>query len=169
LRLLQLWRPITLCANLWLRWRLKQSCSPCQHLFSNVWYATCTQGNRGNSRLLVVGSQIGNLILGPSFGHNLCSKCPNGSCEPISHIYIPKPFQWYKELYNPMGFDPCNCSLKIQDFIKTPTPKVGTHLGESGFIPSHSPTFSRAWDVTPGLPFWPAPLQPFTLVTNPKL
>jgi hypothetical protein len=74
LGLLQLWRPITLCANLWLRWGLKQSSSPCQQLFNNVWYATCTQGNRGNSRLLVVGSQIGNLTFGLSFGHNLCSK-----------------------------------------------------------------------------------------------
>ncbi len=35
-----------------------------------------------------------------------------------------------------MGFDPCNCSLKIQEFIGTPTPKVGAHLGVWGFIPS---------------------------------
>jgi hypothetical protein len=27
------WRPITFCANLKLRWGLKQSCSPCQELF----------------------------------------------------------------------------------------------------------------------------------------
>jgi hypothetical protein len=28
-----------------------------------------------------------------------------------------------------MGFDPCNRSLKIWESIKTPTPKVGAHLG----------------------------------------
>jgi hypothetical protein len=28
-----------------------------------------------------------------------------------------------------MGFDPYNCSLKIRESIKTPTPKVGAHLG----------------------------------------
>jgi len=39
-----------------------------------------------------------------------------------------------------MNFDPFNCFLKIQKSIRTPTPKVGTHLGVCGFIPSHSPT-----------------------------
>jgi hypothetical protein len=28
-----------------------------------------------------------------------------------------------------MGFDPYNCSLKIQESIGTPTPKMGAHLG----------------------------------------
>ncbi len=37
-----------------------------------------------------------------------------------------------------MSFDPCNCPLKIQESIGTPTPKVGTHLGVWGFISSHS-------------------------------
>jgi len=32
-----------------------------------------------------------------------------------------------------MSFDPCNCLL-FQQFIGTPTPKVGTHLGVWGFI-----------------------------------
>jgi hypothetical protein len=91
-----------------------------------VWHATCTQGSRGNSE--------------PSFGHNLCFKCPNGSCEPILEIYIPRFFQWYKELFNPMGFDPCNPFLKILESIGTLTPKVGAHLRVWGFIHSHSPT-----------------------------
>jgi hypothetical protein len=43
-----------------------------------------------------------------------------------------------------MGFDPYNCSLKMWEFIGTPIPKVGAHLGVWGFIPSHSPTFPRA-------------------------
>ncbi len=37
----------------------------------------------GNSWLLVVESQIDNLTLDLSFGHNLCFKYPNGSFEPI--------------------------------------------------------------------------------------
>jgi hypothetical protein len=55
-------------------------------------HATCMQGNRGDSRLLVVENQIANLISDPSFGHNLCFKCPNGSCEPILDIYVPRDF-----------------------------------------------------------------------------
>ncbi len=106
---------------------------------------------------------------GPSFGHNLCFKCPNGSCEPISNIYVPKAFQWYKERFNPMDFDPWNCSLNIQDSIGIPTLKVGALLGMWGFIPSHSPTLPRAWDATPGLLSWPAPLQALALVASPRL
>jgi hypothetical protein len=74
-------------------------------------------------------SQIDNLIPDPSFGHNLRFKSPNGSHEPILDIYIPRAFQWYKELLNPMSFDPYNCPLKIQETMITPTPKVGVHLG----------------------------------------
>ncbi len=86
IRLPWLWGPITLCANLWLRWGLKKSCSLRQDLFNNMLHATCTQGRRVDSRLLVVGSQIGNLTPNLSFGHNLCFKCPNASCEPILDI-----------------------------------------------------------------------------------
>jgi hypothetical protein len=81
-----------------------------------MWHATWTQGNQGSSWLLIVGSQIANLTPGPSFGHNLCFKNPNGSCKPILDIYVPRTFQWYKELINPMSFNPCNCLLKIQNF-----------------------------------------------------
>jgi hypothetical protein len=37
-----------------------------------MWHATWTQVKQGDSQLLVVGSQIGNLIHGLSFSHNLC-------------------------------------------------------------------------------------------------
>jgi hypothetical protein len=77
----------------------------------------------------MVGNQIGNLIFDLFFGHNFCFKYPNGSYKLTLDIYVLKPFQWYKELFNPMGFDPYNCSVKIQMSIETPTPKVGTHLG----------------------------------------
>jgi len=66
-----------------------------------------------------------------------------------------------------MGFDPCNCSLKVWDSIETWTPKA--HLGVWRFIPSHSPTFLGAWNVTPELPFWLTPLQALALVTSPRL
>jgi hypothetical protein len=132
-------------------------------------HATCTQGDWGDFQLLVAKNQIDNLIPDLSFGHNLCLKCPNGSCKPILDIYVPKKFQWYKELLNLMGFDPYNCSLKVWKSIGTPTPKMGAHLGVWGFIPSHSPTFPRTWNVTPRLPFWPAPLQALALVMSPRL
>jgi len=41
---LQLWGPITLRADLWLKWGLKQSCSPHQELSNNILHATYTQG-----------------------------------------------------------------------------------------------------------------------------
>jgi hypothetical protein len=89
----QLWKPITLCTNLWLRWFLKKSCNPCHELSNNMWHATKMQWNQGDLKLLVVGSQIGNLSIDPSFGHNLCFKYPNGSCKPILDICVPRDFQ----------------------------------------------------------------------------
>jgi hypothetical protein len=86
LRLLWFSGPITLHADLRLRWGLKQSCSPRWELSNNMLHATCTQGNQVNSRLLVVKNQTANLTSGLSFGHNLCFRCPNGSFEPILDI-----------------------------------------------------------------------------------
>jgi hypothetical protein len=134
-----------------------------------VCHAICTQVNQGDPGLLVIGNQIGNLTFNPSFDHNLCFKYPNGSCKPILDIYILRSFQWYKELFNIMSFDPYNCPLKTWESIGTPTPKVGTHLGVWGFIPSHSPTFLGGWSVTPKLHSWPTPLQALALVASPKL
>ncbi len=130
-----------------MRWGLKQSCRPHRDLSNDMWHVTWTQGNQDDSQLLMVRSQIGNLIPSPSFGHNLCFRYPNGSCDPIFYIYVPKAFQWYKELFNPMSFDLCNHLLKIQKSIGTSTPKMGAHLGVWGFIPSHSLTLPGAWYV----------------------
>jgi hypothetical protein len=104
-----------------------------------MWHATYIEVNQGDSRLLVVRNQIG-----LSFGHNLCFKCPNGSCKLILDIYVPRAFQCYKELFNPMDFDSCNRFQKIRGSIATPTPKIGTHLGAWGFIPSHFPKLPEA-------------------------
>jgi len=132
-------------------------------------HTTYMQGNRGDSWVLMVKSQIANLISGPFFDHNLCVKCPNESCEPILNIYVPRAFQWYKELFNRMGFNPCNCSMKIRESTETPTPKVGTHLGVWGFIPSHSLTLPGTWSVSPRLPSWPTPSQTLALVASLRL
>jgi hypothetical protein len=141
----RLWGPITFCADVQLRWGLKQSCSPCQKFSNGMLHATYTQGNWGDFLLLVVGSQIGNLTLGPFFDHNLCFRCPNGWCEPILDIYVSIFFQWYEKILEPLGFGPCNHSLNIHESIRTPTPNMGIHLGVWGFFPSHSFALSRAW------------------------
>ncbi len=62
----------------------------------------------------------------------------SGSCEPISNIFVPEAFQWYKIHLNSMSFDTCTCSLKIWKSIRTPTPNMGVHLGVWEFFPSHS-------------------------------
>jgi len=117
----------------------------------------------------MVGSQIGTLIPDLSFGHKLCFKYPNGSCEIILDIYVSRTLQWYKELFNPISFDPYNCPLKIQESIRTPTPKVGIHLGMCGFIPSHFPILLGAWNLIPMLHSWFAPLQALALVASLRL
>jgi hypothetical protein len=144
LKLSPLWTRITLFAYLRLRWNLKQSCSPHWDLFNNMWHTTWTQGDWGDSWLLVIRSQIDNLIPNPSFNHNLCFKNPNGSCKPILDMCILRTFQWYNEHLNSMGLnDPFNQILKIWESIKTPTPKVGTHLGVWG---SFLHTLLHSWE-----------------------
>jgi hypothetical protein len=160
LGLSRLWGPITLCANLQLKWSLRQSCSPCWKLFNGMSHATCMQGNQVDSWLLMVGSQIANLTPSPSFGHNLCFKCPNGSCEASLDMYIPRNFQWYKEIFSPMGFDLCDRSLKIRESIETPTLKMGIRLGVGMFILSHSITFSTSQEHGTWLPGFILSLHP---------
>jgi len=142
LGLLRLWGLIILCADLQLRWGLKKNYNFHLELSNDMLHTTYTQGDRVDSRLLVVRSQTANLTFGLSFGHNLCFRCPNGWCELIFDIYVSITFQWYKELFKPMGFDPCNRSLKIRESFGTPTPQVGVALGMWEFILSHFPTLS---------------------------
>jgi hypothetical protein len=165
---LRLWGPITLRADLRLRWSLKQSCILRRELFKGVFHATCMQGNRVDSRLLVVGSQTANLTLGISFGHKLHFRYPNGSCEPILDICVLKVFQGYKEHLKPLSFDPLNHLLKIWESIGTPSLKVGVASGVWGFVLSHFPTFLGTCGVIPGLPSWPTTLQALCLGCEPK-
>jgi hypothetical protein len=105
-----------------MQWGLKQSCSPHQKNSNDMSQATWTWGNQINYRLLVVENQIANLTPDLSFGHNLCFRCRNGSCEPIIDMYDSISLEWYKELFEPMGFDPWNHFLKIPKSMGTPTP-----------------------------------------------
>jgi len=88
-----LWSPITLRANLGSRCSLKQSCSSCRELFNAVLHSRIGHREEVDSRLFVVGSQTGGSTPGPSFGHNLCFRCPNEPSEPILDIYAPRAFQ----------------------------------------------------------------------------
>jgi len=169
LRFLRLWGPITSRADLRLKCGLNKNCNCRWELSNSMSHAICTQVNRVYSWLLAVGSQIGNLTPSLSFGHNLCFRCPNGWCEPILDIYVSISFWWYKELFNPLGFDPCDRSLNIQKFTGISTSKVGVPLGVWGPILSHSLALPGASGMTLRLPSWPVTLQPFTLVANPKL
>jgi hypothetical protein len=76
-------------------------------------HSTCTHRDQVDSRLLMVGSQTGSLTPGLSFDHNLCYRCPNGSCEAILDIYTSRPFQRYKEHLKARCFDPCNRTLSF--------------------------------------------------------
>ncbi len=76
-------------------------------------HSTCTHRGWVDSRLLVVGSQTASSTPGPSFDHNLCYRCPNGSCEAIFDIYITRTFQRYKEHLKARCFDLYNRTLKF--------------------------------------------------------
>jgi len=71
----------------------------------------------------MVGNQIDNLTPNLSFGHNLCFKNQNGSCEPILDIYVPRSFQWYKELFNAMNFDALKLPFKNLGVARFQFPK----------------------------------------------
>jgi hypothetical protein len=119
-RLLGVWAFITSRSNLRLGWGLKQTYSFPWELSNCVLHFTFTHRGWVDSRLLVVGSQIASLTLGPSFAYNLCCKCPNGSYEAILDIYTSRPFQRYKENFNIRCFGPCNWVLNFQESQRTP-------------------------------------------------
>jgi hypothetical protein len=105
----------------------------------------------------------------PSFGHNLCFRCPNEQCEPILDIYVSRAFHWYKERNKPLRFDPSNRSLKFRESTGTPSSNLEVTLGVWRFTSSHSLTLPGVFNVTPERPFGPHPCNPFALVASPKL
>jgi hypothetical protein len=116
----RLYEFITLYSDLRLGWGLKKTCRSPWELSNGVLYSTCTHRGRVDFRLLVVGSQTGNLTPGPSFCHNLWWKCLNGSCEAIFDIYTSIAFQWHEEGLKARCFDPCNRTLKFRESWRTP-------------------------------------------------
>jgi len=140
LRLPGLWELITPDLDLGLGWGLKQTCSSPKELSNGVSHSICKHWDRVDSRLFVVGSQIDNLTPGLSFDHNLCCRCPNGSCEAIFDIYTSRPFQRYKEHFKARCFDLCNRVLKLRESQRTPSsPLLGvwvssSHLPQSGVV-----------------------------------
>jgi len=171
LKLLRLWKPIIFFgAYLWLRQSLKRSCSPYQKKFNSMWHATYTQVNQGNSWLLMVKSQIHNLISNLSFGHNLFLRYPNGSCEPILNIYVLKNFPCYKKLFNPMSFDPYNRSFKIWSVHLDSNSQSGNSFGSvEGSFP-HIFLHSRKHEMwLPGFTLSPRTFVSPYLCHDPRL
>ncbi len=111
---------IIFCSDVRLGQGLKKTYSSPWGLFNSVLQSSYTHRGRVNSWLLVVGSQIVNLTLGPSFAHNLCCGCPNGLYKLIFNIYIFIDFQCYKDYPNARCFDPCNPTLKFRESRRTP-------------------------------------------------
>jgi len=110
---------ITAGSDLGLGWGLKQTRSSPQELFNSVLHSICTHWDWVDSRIFVVGSQTVSLTLGPSFAHNLCCRCPNGSCEAIFDIYTSRPFQRYKEPLKAKCFSLCCRALKLCESRRT--------------------------------------------------
>jgi hypothetical protein len=129
-----LWAFITPSSDLRLGWGLKQTCSSPRELSNGVSHFTCTHRDRVNSWLLVVGSQTASFTPGPSFDHNLCFRCPNGSCEAILDIYTSRPFQRYKEHLKARCFDSCNRTLSFRESQRT----LKSHFRECEWRPHTS-------------------------------
>jgi hypothetical protein len=72
---------------------LNQSCNLQRELSNAMLHSQSARRERVDSRLLVVESQTASLTPGPSFAHNLGSRCPNDQCEAIFDIYVSRPFQ----------------------------------------------------------------------------
>jgi hypothetical protein len=132
--LLGLWAFITSCSDLRLGWGLKQTCSSLRELSNNVSHSTCTHQGQVDSWLFMVGSQTGSLTPSLSFDHNLCCRCPNGSCEAILDIYTSRPFQRYKKHLRVRCFDPCNWTLNFWESRRT----LKSHFRECEWRPHTS-------------------------------
>jgi hypothetical protein len=104
-------------------------CSPHRDLSNDVSHSPSARRERLDSWLLVVGSQTGNLTLGPSFAHNLGCRCPNDQCKAIFGIYASRPFQWHQEHPNARCFGPCCRALNIRESRRTPNPNFFQVLG----------------------------------------
>ncbi len=79
-------------------------------------------------------------------------------------------FWMIQRTFQSNGFWPLTIALwRFGNPLGLQLPKWEFTWGCEGFIPSHSFTLPRAWDVTLGLPSWLATLQAFALVVNLRL
>jgi len=130
-----LWKLVTPDCRVWSWQGLNQSCSPRRDLSNAVLHSQFGGREEVDSRLLVVGSQIGSLTPGLSFAHNLSCRCPNGQCEAIFDIYASRSFQWNQEHPNARCFGLCCRTLNIRKSRRTPN----SQLWEWEFHPPTSP------------------------------
>ncbi len=117
-----LWELITPDCKVWSQQGLNQTCSPHRDLSNDVLHYRFGGRKKVDSRLLVVGSQIGSLTPGPSFAHNLGYRCPNDQCEAIFYMYASRTFQWHQEHLDVRCFGPCCQALNIRESRRTPNP-----------------------------------------------
>jgi hypothetical protein len=120
----RLWELITPDCKVWSQQSLNQSCSPRRDLFNDVSHSQFEGQEEIDSRLFVVGSQIGSLTPGLSFAHNLGYRCPNGQGEAIFVIYASRPFQWNQEHLNARCFGPFCRALNIRESRRTSNPQL---------------------------------------------
>jgi hypothetical protein len=100
----------------------------------------------------MVGSQITNLTLGPSFGHNFFLSVQMGHA---SALQTPT----FQQLSNDIR------NISIQWILGVHWDSNSQSGSSLGSVKVHSLTFFHI----PGLPSWLAPLPTFTLVTSPRL
>jgi hypothetical protein len=131
-RLPRLWAFITSCSNLRLGRGLKRTCSSPWKLSNGVSQSTYKHRDQVDSWRLVVRSQTANSSLtpGPSFNHNSCYRCANGSCKAILDIYTSRPFQWYNKYLDARSFDPYN---RVLSFWESQVPFSGVWVATSHF------------------------------------
>jgi len=103
----------------------------------------------------------GNLIPGPSFGHNLRFRYPNGSCEPILDIYVSIAFQRYKEFVNTLSFLPLQSLSEHSEVHRDSNSQGRSSLGS---VRVHS----LALSFTPELPLLARNLVSLCLGCEPK-
>jgi len=99
----------------------------------------------------VVENQIDKLIFDFSFSHNLCCKHSNGSCEPILDIYTLRAFQWYKKLFNLMGFPPFKWLFESLGVHRESNSQNGNPFGSMWAHSLTLPCISESINVIPGL------------------
>jgi len=79
-----LWELITPNCQVWTQRGLNQTCSPRRDLSNDISHFQFRGQKEVDSWLLVVGSQIANLTLGPSFAHNLGADVQMTNARPFS-------------------------------------------------------------------------------------